>query len=394
MKCPNCGTELPDIAKFCANCGSPVSAPSDTPEAASETTAFEPSFEQPTTQLPTALPELDPMPFDQMTPDYTTPISPVDMMSSTEEFPYAPSAAPTGYDPNSQTGSLYDVYPQQSAPSSSGASPTPPSSYNPYGNAVNFGVGAAGAAGAAGAGGAGSVPPNFPQPPRGQQYQDPYPADPKKKGGIGKIVAIVLAVFIVLGVGGAVYGTVQADRAAEEAEQAETLRKADEARQKAEADAEARAQAEEEKQKAEEAQQQQAQREASFAGVWKLTGLVSDGEVEDISILDEMDMECLLTLANDKTATLDLFGEVESGTWRANDDGTATLVIGLSRAAMQLDSDGNLVMADGTDSLTFALKSEAPETTSRTSSGFDSQAPAPGSRGGSGGVRSIEGFRS
>ena len=55
----------------------------------------------------------------------------------------------------------------------------------------------------------------------------------------------------------------------------------------------------------------------------------------------------------------------------------------------------NLVnFSDGTDSLTFALKSEAPETTSRTSSGFDSQAPAPGSRGGSGGGRSIEGFRS
>ena len=92
-----------------------------------------------------------------------------------------------------------------------------------------------------------------------------------------------------------------------------------------------------------------------LAGSWKLTRLVSDGEVanpDDIAIMESMGLTVALDINADGTATLVLFGVHMSGPWECSDGTNVRFV--LSGGAIDATVDGNtLTMTEGTDVYTF-----------------------------------------
>lgn len=83
-----------------------------------------------------------------------------------------------------------------------------------------------------------------------------------------------------------------------------------------------------------------------MVGYWELEGGISDGvelSAEDVEYMASLDVRLILHLAEDGTATVDLFGDVADGTW---DYEKATMAIADSNGDLEL-SDGKLTFGDG-----------------------------------------------
>ena len=92
-----------------------------------------------------------------------------------------------------------------------------------------------------------------------------------------------------------------------------------------------------------------------LVGNWKLTELVSDGEVagaDDIQVMESLGLTVSLEIREDGTASLVLFGVNMSGPWECTDGTNVRFV--LEGGAIDATVDGNtLTMLDGNDVLTF-----------------------------------------
>lgn len=94
---------------------------------------------------------------------------------------------------------------------------------------------------------------------------------------------------------------------------------------------------------------------AAFKGSWELVSMVQEGEEtseEDMQAMKEFGYCVYLDLNEDGTATLDMFGEIVTGTWEAKEQDSATLSMGGDPAKIRL-ADGLLVMSQSDSSLTF-----------------------------------------
>lgn len=93
----------------------------------------------------------------------------------------------------------------------------------------------------------------------------------------------------------------------------------------------------------------------SLAGTWKLTALESNGQAtkpEDIELMQNMGLKMEMTLNEDGTAALTLFGVDMTGTWEKADETTVILMLDGETIVMEASGD-TLVMADDGDVMTF-----------------------------------------
>lgn len=96
----------------------------------------------------------------------------------------------------------------------------------------------------------------------------------------------------------------------------------------------------------------------NFVGEWTLTSMETGGETiaqEDIAMLEAFGMSASLTLKEDKTAVLDVFGEALKGTWEAKSATTAKLTLDGEGIEANL-KDGKLSLVSGEDTLIFTKK--------------------------------------
>ena len=94
---------------------------------------------------------------------------------------------------------------------------------------------------------------------------------------------------------------------------------------------------------------------AAFAGSWDLVEITQNGEEtssEDIEMLSSLGLDVYLTLNEDGTSELVLFGESMEGTWTAESETAGTIVIQGASTAMTIEGE-NLMLEEEDSSLTF-----------------------------------------
>ena len=90
-------------------------------------------------------------------------------------------------------------------------------------------------------------------------------------------------------------------------------------------------------------------------GTWKLTGLVSNGEItspEDIEQMQNMGLTVELVLGVDGSASFTLFGSSMNGTWESSDGRTVVLMLEGGRIDASV-TDEVIYLIDGNDELSF-----------------------------------------
>ena len=94
---------------------------------------------------------------------------------------------------------------------------------------------------------------------------------------------------------------------------------------------------------------------SKFVGSWELVSSDAEGlDANAIETMKSLDLTVTLTLNNDDTGTLDLFGEESAVTWKATNASEGTISMeGVGDANLKFEGD-NLVMVDDTSSMTFA----------------------------------------
>lgn len=100
---------------------------------------------------------------------------------------------------------------------------------------------------------------------------------------------------------------------------------------------------------------------ANFVGVWELSSVEGDSEIDDsdITMMKELGMLFLLSLEEDGTGVFDFGGEVEPLTWKATAADKATLDSGDLSGHMTLEGK-TLKVTDGDETLVFTPSTETP----------------------------------
>ena len=91
-----------------------------------------------------------------------------------------------------------------------------------------------------------------------------------------------------------------------------------------------------------------------FIGTWAFESGSEEGlDSESVELMKTFGLEATLTLAEDETGTLNLFGEETPVTWSAKSSTEGTLSLeSMGDASMKID-DGRLVLEDKGTSMTF-----------------------------------------
>lgn len=91
-----------------------------------------------------------------------------------------------------------------------------------------------------------------------------------------------------------------------------------------------------------------------FVGPWILVGFEEDGvDDSDVALAAAFGVSVTLELEADHTATLDLSGQVEQGTWEASTPTEGTFSASDFSGDLAL-RNGRLILTDGTDTLVFS----------------------------------------
>lgn len=91
-----------------------------------------------------------------------------------------------------------------------------------------------------------------------------------------------------------------------------------------------------------------------FIGTWAFESGSEQGlEAESVELMKTFGMETSLTLAEDETGTLDLFGENVAVTWSAKSSTEGTVTLESMGTANMKVADGELVLEDKGTSMTF-----------------------------------------
>lgn len=112
----------------------------------------------------------------------------------------------------------------------------------------------------------------------------------------------------------------------------------------------------------------------NFVGDWVLVGGEANGEEidqESIDLLDSLGMQIYLSLEDDGTATLMLFGEEMDGTWKAKDANTVTITFEGDDGDFKL-ADNKLTLEVEGDKLIFEKGEISKASASGTSTGTSS----------------------
>lgn len=94
----------------------------------------------------------------------------------------------------------------------------------------------------------------------------------------------------------------------------------------------------------------------NFTGDWEISSMVDAEEDIDADTLDfmkAMGLNCTLTLKEDKTASIDLFGEVSEGTWEPKSASECSVTLEGNSMNGKLDGE-KLTFTDDTSTLVFA----------------------------------------
>ncbi|MBP3866369.1 MAG: hypothetical protein J6D25_00980 [Eggerthellaceae bacterium] len=95
-----------------------------------------------------------------------------------------------------------------------------------------------------------------------------------------------------------------------------------------------------------------------FTGTWTLeSGSDENLDADSIELMKSLGLEVNLTLNDDDTGKLDMFGQQEAVTWEATSATEGKLSMEGSGSANLKVEDNKLVMSDDSSSMTFAKKS-------------------------------------
>lgn len=107
-----------------------------------------------------------------------------------------------------------------------------------------------------------------------------------------------------------------------------------------------------------------------YVGDWKLVEMQSGGETmsaDDLAAMEALGLSVKMNVKEDKTFTIDLFGEQESGTWEAKSATEASFTIEGSVVKATL-KDGKLTLADSENTLVFEKGTASASKSSAASS--------------------------
>ncbi len=112
----------------------------------------------------------------------------------------------------------------------------------------------------------------------------------------------------------------------------------------------------------------------NFTGDWEISSMVDAEEDIDADTLDfmkAMGLNCTLTLKEDKTASIDLFGEVSEGTWEPKSASECSVTLEGNSMNGKLDGE-KLTFTDDASTLVFvkAAKQSSHQTAIRFLFGF------------------------
>ncbi len=96
---------------------------------------------------------------------------------------------------------------------------------------------------------------------------------------------------------------------------------------------------------------------AERAGTYEVTAMITDGKetpAEDLTLLKSKGLDCILTLADDGTGTVDLFGEKNDLIWDEESISAGGKIMSYTY------EDRQIVLVNGNSTLTFTLKDENP----------------------------------
>jgi hypothetical protein len=109
----------------------------------------------------------------------------------------------------------------------------------------------------------------------------------------------------------------------------------------------------------------------AYVGDWKLVEMSSEGEsmsADDLAAMEALGLSVKMTVNEDKTFSIDLFGEQESGTWEARSATEASFTIDGTAVKATL-KDGKLTLADSENTLVFEKGTASASKSSAASSG-------------------------
>lgn len=112
----------------------------------------------------------------------------------------------------------------------------------------------------------------------------------------------------------------------------------------------------------------------NFIGTWEISSIETDGEVmgdDVIALMRSFGANCLLKLEENGTASFDMWGEIEAGTWEAKDASTATLKSADGETIEMKLADKELSLTQSGDKLVFVLNNDAKPSDPSAFEGLD-----------------------
>ena len=100
----------------------------------------------------------------------------------------------------------------------------------------------------------------------------------------------------------------------------------------------------------------------AFGGYWSVVDMEQDGEIttaEDMSLLRSLGLDVTLSLNEDLSATLTIFGSVGTGTWTPKTSKEATFTLDGQDIELTLEDD-QLHLVNNTTTMNFTRSEEAP----------------------------------
>ena len=114
---------------------------------------------------------------------------------------------------------------------------------------------------------------------------------------------------------------------------------------------------------------------AAYTGTWELeSGSDENLDAESIALMKSLGLEVSMTLNEDGTGSLNLFGEMMNLTWEAKTNTEGIITFNETNAALKL-SDGKLILEDSTGaSMTFAKADNTASASASASSASEEAA--------------------
>ena len=113
---------------------------------------------------------------------------------------------------------------------------------------------------------------------------------------------------------------------------------------------------------------------SKYMGDWKLAyGSDADLDADSIELMDSLGISVTLTLNEDGTGSLDVFGKKMDAKWEATSNEEGTITLDGSEATMKLAEEGELTIVDSSDaSMTFKRASATSTSSSASASSASS----------------------